>query len=170
MSHRRWPRPLGDWRRIASRKCDSLPFEQALERELVDGRVAPDLTRSIMGRLGYMRVSRRAAMRHRIRCWMSRLGTISVVALALGIGFHFYATGQQVRRPQGLTIPDAVSNDVERGSNQIQNAIQTIRNLGPRRATTPDGGAGTHGPASQPPAEPLHDGVNQLPSTPTRWV
>ena len=90
---------------------------------------APDLTRRIMGQLGYMQVGPRVARRHRIRRIAGLIGTLAVAVLALSVGMRFYENGSDARRPAGVTIPAAIGNDVQRQQNQIGNVIRSIRNL-----------------------------------------
>ena len=125
---------------------------------------APDLTHSIMGRLGYMRVSPRVARRHRVRRWASRVSVLMTAAIALGIGVQFYLSSPEVRRPVGPTISDALREDLSRQQNRIGNMIQTIRQLSP-----------VADPVSEPPPQPSEheDGVEDASESwiaPVRWV
>lgn len=159
-----WLRPRKDVRRSVPAEIDPSLIEQSLAEDLLDANAAPDLTKSIMGRLGYMKVSSKVARRHRLRRWLNRLGTALVLACAIGIGFQFYSVSEQIRRPEGATVPDALGSDLQRHQDRLNNAIHTIRNLSPRVPTAP-----LKAPA-RPKASPLHDDVNSLSSLPTRWV
>jgi hypothetical protein len=143
-------------------------IEQTLADDLGEAGHAPDLTRSIMGRLGYMQVSARVAKRHRLRRWLGRLGTAMVFAFAIGIGFQFYSVSEQIRRPDGPTVPDALGNDLLRQQDRLNNAIHTIRNLSPGMPAAPL--KAPPKPPASPPARPLQDDVNTLSALPTRWV
>jgi hypothetical protein len=92
---------------------------------------APDLTRSIMGRLGYMPVSPTVARRHKFRAWAGRAGMLFTAAIALGIGFNFYLNSAEIRRPVGPTISDALRHDWQQQQKSIGSMIQTIQNLSP---------------------------------------
>lgn len=159
-----WHRPRKNAHRAITTELDPLLVEQTLADDLLEASAAPDLTRSIMGRLGYMKVSAKVARRHRIRRWLSRLGTAMVLAVAIGIGFQFYSVSEQIRRPEGPTVPDALGNDLQRNQDRLNNAIHTIRNLSPQRPAAP-----LKAPA-KPQSNPLKDDVNSVSAMPTRWV
>jgi len=159
-----WHRPRKPAAHSPRLEIDPLLIEQSLADDLLDADAAPDLTKSIMGRLGYMKVSPKVARRHFIRRWLNRLGMAMVLACAIGIGFQFYSVSEQVRRPDGPTVPDSLSNDLQRHQDRLNNAIHTIRNLSPRVPTAP-----LKAPA-KPKANPLQDDVNGLSTLPTRWV
>ena len=71
---------------------------------------APDLTRSIMGRLGYMKVSPAVARRRRIRQWGTRAGLALSAMIAIAIGLQVYENGPTIRKPVGPTIPSATNS------------------------------------------------------------
>jgi len=159
-----WPRPGKNTGQPGHLEIDPSLIEHSLADDVLAAGSARDLTKSIMGRLGYMRVSEKVARRHRIRRWLSRLGTAMVFACAVGIGFQFYSVSDQIRRPQGQTLPDALGHDLERHQNRLNNAIHTIRNLSPRIPTAP-----LRAPV-KPQARPVQDDVNGVSALPTRWV
>ena len=136
---------------------------------------APDLTRPIMGRLGYMRVSDTRARRLRIRRWASRAGLTCASAIAIAIGWKMYLDGPDIRRPSGPTIPSAIGHDVLHQQHKIGAILQTIRNLAPR--TEPSDSQVQ--PMNDPDAAPAQDApeapgvdedVNQSSIAPVRWV
>ena len=92
---------------------------------------APDLTRRIMGRLGYMAVSPEIARRRRWRLWQQRLflcaGGLAVIAL----GFVVHQNGTHARRPAANSIPQALERDVDRQRKQFERTFQTICSLVP---------------------------------------
>lgn len=110
---------------------------------------APDLTRSIMGRLGYVREPRAIAARRRMRV---RIGQI---VLGLGAGCLVFAAlaihqrGPSARRPLATTLPGAVERDIA----SLARSIRLIRDIAapPRSAVakTPDGVE----PPNPPPVE-----------------
>lgn len=126
------PRFIRNMRSI--QPCDSIRRgdDSGVFQELSSGVNAPDLTHSIMGRLGYMPVSPRVARRHRLRQWVGRAGVVLTAALALGIGFNFYLNSAEIRRPIGPTISDAFQHDLQRQQERIGTMIHTIQNLAPR--------------------------------------
>jgi hypothetical protein len=86
---------------------------------------APDLTRSIMGRLGYVREPRSSAARRRTRV---RIGQI---VLAFGAGCLVFAAlaihqrGPSARRPLPTTLPGAVERDIA----SLARSIRLIRDI-----------------------------------------
>lgn len=147
--------------RMRDRRPDVDP---QLLHQLTNSVKSPDLTRSIMGRLGYMNVSPKVARRHRLRRWSSRAGISLVAALAMAVGMKFYVNSDQIRRPVGPTIPAALGQDLQRQQDRLGNVIQTIRSLSaPRPATNQPAQ-----PQDEP--RPLNDDVHGAPHAPIRWV
>jgi hypothetical protein len=103
----------------------------------------PDLTRSIMGRLGYMQASPRAIRRRRYRRGVGR-GLMTLAAAVLVItGVHLHEQGPDARRPSGPTIPAAIGTEIDAQQQRFRRAIQTIQNLAPAPPNPldqPDGG------------------------------
>lgn len=131
-----------------------------LSRSPLDG-PAPDLSRSIMGRLGYMRVGAEVARRRRMRTWASRAGMFAVAGLAFAIGLRVFVDSPQVRRPSETTLPQAIRHDVEQQQERLGSMLQTIRTIsgpkigpqnGSKDASPVDGGrrAGRPTPIAQP--------------------
>jgi len=126
---------------------------------------APDLTDQIMGRLGYQRVSERAARRQRARRRLARTGALFCAALAIAGGMHYYTLGQRARRAGMPTIQNAVSASLEEGTRAVSGFSRALRDM-----LTPDVAPATlqHAPSAaplQPPGpffewmpdnEPLH--------------
>lgn len=90
---------------------------------------APDLTRSIMGRLGYMRVSPEVARKRFLMKWGNRAGMIAVGCVALALGWRVFESSPQVRRPNETTLPQAISHDVQQQQERIGSMLQTIRQI-----------------------------------------
>ena len=103
----------------------------------LSGQPTPDFTRTIMGRLGYMRVSPTVARRHRIVQWANRAGMLMVVAMAFGLGWRVFESSPQVRRPVETTIPQAVSHDVQIQQQRVGSMIETIRSISLPRLNPP---------------------------------
>jgi hypothetical protein len=106
--------------------------DPALADALAERAPAPDLTRSIMGRLGYMQASP-AAGRRRRRARHLRRGAAALVVLGLvagGAALHHF--GPSARRPAELTLPAALGQDVHLHQERFSRTIETIRSFAPR--------------------------------------
>jgi len=106
------------------RSCDGLDLEC-----LKDVPAAPDMTRRIMGRLGYMRASERAIARARQRRLLNRAAVALVVLLCGWIGLKFYEFGSWTRKPDAVTLPTAIGVDLARHEQRLDSAMQTIHRL-----------------------------------------
>lgn len=93
------------------------------------GGPAPDLSRSIMGRLGYMRVSPAVARKRALMRWGNRAGLVCVLGVAGIIGWRVFESSPQVRRPTDTTVPQAISHDVQNQQERLGTMIQTIREI-----------------------------------------
>ena len=93
------------------------------------GEPTPDLSRSIMGRLGYMRVSPVIARRRAFMRWANRAGLVCVLGVAGVIGWRVFESSPQVRRPADTTVPQAISHDVQNQQERLGTMIQTIREI-----------------------------------------
>lgn len=114
----------------------------------------PDLSRSIMGRLGYMRVDPAVARRRRMIKWLNRSGVLMVAGAALAIGWRVFDASPEIRRPADTTIPQAISHDVQAQQERFGTMIRTIReistpHLAPRFGPdmAPKAGGGQEAPA-----------------------
>jgi hypothetical protein len=135
----------------------------------------PDLSHSIMGRLGYRRVSRKIAMQRRVMAWANRVGIVMVAGVALAIGWRIFEASPQVRRPADTTVPDAIRRDVQIQQQRLEGAIRGIRIIStprpmPNRHVDPS--AERDNEPVQPAPEPreLQDDVNRSSMAPVRWV
>lgn len=99
---------------------------------------APDMTRRIMGRLGYMQISQGASRRRRLRLWGQRSGIVLAAALALGVGVRVFESSSDIRRPEGPTIPAAIGNDLQRHQQHLGDVIKRIRTLAAPRFESVD--------------------------------
>ena len=112
MMHRRRHNPAPHRRR----REEALPgfVAEALRRP----GSAPDLTRAIMGRLGYMRAAPRVVRRERLRRNLGRgLFSLALIAL-LGVAVHLHEQSPLARRPAEVTLPAAIRNDLDRHPQQ----------------------------------------------------
>ncbi len=136
-------------------------FEHAVYDELSRRSPSPDLTSSVMGRLGYMKVSREVARRRMTRRWSGRLAMCALAACAVAVGLHVHELGPDARRPVGPTIPAAIGNDVDYHQQRIKGTIRTIRNLVPEPPS---------GVFPRRDLEKIDDDVDQSAVGPVRWL
>lgn len=123
-----------DFGNIDRRNVQELNEDQLLN-ELDCPVECPDLTRSIMGRLGYMKASPNVVRRARIRRHVKR-GLVGVAAMiALGLGIFIHNHSPNARRQVGPSLTEAVNHDITLHQQRISNAFQTIRNFTPRNQT-----------------------------------
>lgn len=92
---------------------------------------APDMTNSIMQRLGYVRVGAREARRARLRRLARRASMIVCAAIALGIGFHMHNTSADARRPVELTIPAAIGSEWNRHERVFDAVFDGLQRFAP---------------------------------------
>ncbi len=129
---------------------------------------APDLSRSIMRRLGYQRVSPEITKRRRLTTWANRGGILLVAALAFAIGWRGCEAAPQIRRPAETTIPEAIHHDVQMQQQRLEGAIRGIRNISTPRLRIEPGDNQRSLPAPKP--QELQDDVNRSSIAPVRWV
>jgi hypothetical protein len=125
---------------------------------------APDMTRSIMGRLGYMKVPPVVSRRHRLRRAAGRLGMLCASLFAVAIGAKMYLESPQARQPAEITIPAAIDSDLQRQHLQSDSVIRTIRNLTPVNSAPGDAGDQDSEP------EGIDEEINRSTVGPVRWV
>lgn len=97
----------------------------------------PDLTSSIMKRLGYAPITPESARATRIRKWVGRTAFLTVVLGAIIVGTKLQSQSSSARLPAGPTIPSAFHNDLIYHGATIDRAIQSIKNLSPRLNVVP---------------------------------
>jgi len=120
-------RPENDQSNDALQQLDAL--DHLIESELSRSIDAPDMTKAIMGRLGYMRLSE-SAVRQRARMkWVRRLATAACLGLVLGVGLLMHMQSADSRLPVGPTIPAAMHESIRQSGEQFDRAIDTIRKL-----------------------------------------
>lgn len=107
--------------------CESDPIDRLIESELSRRLEAPDMTRAIMGRLGYMRLSETAVRCRRRIKWVRRIATAACLGLVLGVGLFMHRESTDSRLPAGPTIPRALHNSLRQGGEQLDRAINSIR-------------------------------------------
>lgn len=115
-------------------------------RALREPVATPDLTRPIMGRLGYMRASSVAMKRARRRRAIRRVALCTVALGALAVGVQLHNQSPDIRTPDAITIPSAIRNDLGRQQQRIDRVWNTFRGLAPR-------GAGVNQPSGSSPAD-----------------
>lgn len=102
-----------------------------------DGHDSPDLTESIMQRLGYKSITPSTARTRRIRKWAGRTAFLTLVLAAIIVGSKLQSQSPSARHPLGPTIPSAIEHDLIYHGATIDRAIQTIKNLSPRFDVVP---------------------------------
>jgi len=127
--------------------------------ELSRPKASPDLTRPIMGRLGYMKAAPGVVRRRRIRRWVNRLTLAALGLLLVVVAGRVHESGPHARRVAGPTIPAAIGNDVNRHQQRIRGTIQLIREFAPAAPTD-----------SPPPEEALDEDVDRSAVGPFRWM
>lgn len=140
------------------------PVERAFER-LRETPAAPDVTRRVMGRLGYMRVSDPVARRHRRRRWIRRGVCIAVMAVTAGAGWRTYDTSSAVRAPAEMTVPGAIILDAHQRQMQFRSLFQSIQLQTPAPQPADDSPV----QSSQEQSWPTDD-VNRSAGAPGQWV
>jgi hypothetical protein len=153
------------WNRSRKSAQPASADSSAIFDRLSNDVAAPDLTKTIMGRLGYMPVSAKLARRHKIRAWAGRAGVLFTAAIALGIGFNFYLNSSEIRRPVGPTISDALRHDWQQQQKSIGSMMQTIQNLTPAQPS--DGFEPNEGELDAPAESP---DTTESWIAPVRWV
>ena len=108
-----------------------------IEQELSRKAAAPDLTDSIMSRLGYARVSRKQARQLAIAKFARRACGVMVAAIVLGMGFYLHSQSDLIRRPTGPTVPSALQHDFSRHGDTVQGLLQSIRRFAPEIPAVP---------------------------------
>ncbi len=101
---------------------------------------SPDLTRRIMGRLGYMQSHRRSLSR-----WSQRGVFLLLAAATLAIGMHVFRNSDASRSPNGPTIPTALIEDVARQRQRLEHLHDSIRSIANPNANPNGGGGGGAG-------------------------
>jgi hypothetical protein len=135
---------------------------------------APDMTRRIMGRLGYMQVSPAVARRARRRRWARRGLLGAAFAATMFVGLEVRQQGPEIRRPTAPTVPGAIGTDLQQHQERFSRTIQLIRGLTPSTpAAAPAGseeGATTPEPEAEQEAPALDETIDRSGLGPVRWV
>lgn len=102
-----------------------------------DGHKGPDLTSSIMKRLGYAPITPKAARLIRNRKWVLRTTFLTLIIAAIIVGTKLQSESPSARLPVGPTIPSAINHDLTYHGATIDRAIRSIKNLSPRFEIVP---------------------------------
>ncbi len=132
------PRPTrsGDTDRLAAR----------ILKELARPVRGPELTGPVMARLGFMRAHPRVVRRRWVRRWIGRGLAVGVALGVIGTGLWMHQVDVEARRPQRLTIPAAISQDLDQYQRRLGRVVESLRSLVPTTSTP--------APAQQSPADP----------------
>ena len=136
-------------------------FDRLLDSALQPREGCPDLTRSIMGRLGYMQVSPTVARRRRLQRVLGRASLVSVALVVGWLGVMAFQTSPEARRPYEVTMPSAIHSDLQHQQHQFNSLIQLLRQLPPPLEVHEDE------VGDMPEFE---DDVNRSAVAPVRWV
>jgi hypothetical protein len=116
----------------AGKRPDDVPPSEIL-RELGRAVPTPDLTGSVMSKLGLSRVSPRTARRRRMSRAVARLALVAVAVGASALCVHWHEIGVNSAPPADPTIPRAIQHDLDYHGQTIDRAIRSIRGLSPWR-------------------------------------
>lgn len=105
--------------------------DRIIEAELGREMQAPDLTRRIMGRLGYMQVPPAVAKRRRIQHLAGRAALVCVACVSAWVGVLAFQSSPEARGPLELTMPSAVRSDFQDSQQHMNSVIQLLRQLPP---------------------------------------
>ena len=100
-----------------------------IEAALRDRVAAPDQTRAIMGRLGYMRVGASIARRQRRMARMRQAACLLLMAAAVGVGYTWYQSAGDIRRVDDVTLPGAFAGQMEQRGAILTGLLESIRPL-----------------------------------------
>jgi len=108
------------------------PRDDELLAALVrDRQGCPDFTRSIMGRLGYMKAAEAVCRRRRVLRWIER-GVLAAAALvAVVAGIQIFNAGPSARRPVQTPIHEAFERDVRERAQGLGQVIQILQRITP---------------------------------------
>lgn len=138
---------------------DAFPQDELVERVVVNPlkrpTAAPDLTDSIMRRLGYARQTRRQARRAATIKWAQRAGLAAMALLAVYAASQIHSRLPQARQPLSPTLPAALQNDFRQHEQRLHQFINRIQNLTPPADVDSDPEPGSGSP--EPPWTPLVD-------------
>ena len=148
----RWDADTPDSRQ----SLDHDEFESVIDSDLSRRCPGPDLTESIMQRLGYQRADDVASIRSDMwQRWGRRLSVAAAAGVALFVGVFVHQAGPDARSASDLSIPSAIQNDIDRHGQSVGQLIQTIQQLTP----TPRH-PGVPAPALGMPADSASDSAN----------
>ncbi|MCZ6834681.1 MAG: hypothetical protein O7G85_02810 [Planctomycetota bacterium] len=133
---------------------------------------APDLTKSIMGQLGYMQATVNANRKAFYQRWMHRaiLGTAAMVAL--GVGIKLFNMSPEARRPAEITIHEALVNDIQNHSEGLSQLLPTFRTI-PTTPESPESQESEVKPEDSEAVEAFETNDAELPyeaKAPFRWI
>ncbi len=117
------PRPTrsGDTERLAARVLE----------ELARPVRGPELTGAVMARLGFMKAHSRVVRRRRVRRRIGRGLAVGVALGVIGTGLWMHQLDIEARRPQRLTIPAAISQDLDQYQRRLDRVVESLRSLVP---------------------------------------
>ncbi len=146
---------------------DPSPHDREMFDALRTQSAAPDVTRRVMGRLGYMRVADSVARRRRRNLWLQRGACILMMAAVTVTAWRIYDSSAAVRGPAEVTVPGAIMHDAHQRQSQFQTLIQSIRQQA--QPVQPDGQLPVESVQEESEFQPTDD-VNRSAGAPGQWV
>lgn len=135
------------------------PRDRDLLKTLGSSDECPDLTRRIMGRLGYMQAAEVVVQRRRRQRWFARAGIVLAGCLALAVGWQVHQQSDVVRQPAELTLPAALQQDMEERGKQFHRTLESLRDFHDRGRCAPT-----------PTESERHRGTYSVAMGPMRWL
>ncbi len=142
-------------------------LEASILAELQRPVAAPEVTGTVMARLGFTPADPQAARRWPQRRWVGRTLAAVGVLVVVNLGLRLHDVGPRARRPVGLTIPAAIGQDIHRYQRRIDRVLKSLRGWAPRSQTEPVAGPPVPEPET---AQPIPESVDLSAIAPYRWV
>jgi hypothetical protein len=140
------------------------PFRDALDALRDDRAATPDLTRSIMGRLGYMQGSAQVAERRRRRRRLVRGAVVTCALCVITGGLLVHQFGPNARRADETSVGTVLPAALERNVDDMGSALERLRDVfaPPRPRAVPA--------SITIPADEIPDDVDQTAIATLRWL
>lgn len=127
----------------------------------------PDLTDSIMSRLGYRRVTRTRAAWMRVRSGAHRALVVFTIALTGIVGYRMYDATISAQDPAPVSVQEALHEDLEQNRQRLRGFIESIRHF---EVEPPVSAPASPEPAPSAPGQPPSGDAVSNPISPFRWL